>query len=238
MPRHRLLPLAAIVAATLALSACGGTGSSTDPYGSVSAPGDAAPAPIDQSVAPAAPAGGAPMLAAKDAPDLGTIVIDVDGFTLYRFDKDRAKPTPTTTCVDACAVKWPPVTVDPKGKLALEGVDKAAVGMVQRPDGTTQLTLGGWPVYRFAGDTEPGATAGQGVSGTWFAITPDGKKATGTGSGTGPGSAGGSSADGAAGDAAGSAGEAGGSAGGTAGTDTDGEAGSTSGTGGTAYGGY
>ena len=43
MPRHRLLPLAAIAAATLALSACGGSGTSTDPYGSVSAPAAAPP---------------------------------------------------------------------------------------------------------------------------------------------------------------------------------------------------
>jgi len=210
MPRHRLLPLAAIAAATLALSACGGTGSGSDPYGTAAASGGAAPAPVDPAAAaPAAPIAGSPMLVAKDASDLGTIITDAEGFTLYRFDKDKAKPTPTTNCVDECATKWPPVTVDPKGKLTLDGVDKSVVGMVQRPDGTSQLTVGGWPVYRFAGDTEPGATAGQGVSGTWFAITPDGKKAAGTGSGAGAagktGSAGaaadGSGADGAAGSA-------------------------------------
>ena len=187
MPRHRLLPLAAIAAATLALSACGTSGSGTDPYGSVAAPAaGAAPAPAVPEVA----ATGGPLLAAKDAPGLGTVVTDADGYTLYRFDKDKAKP-PTTTCVDACATKWPPVTVDPKGKLTLEGVDKTAIGMVARPDGTSQLTLGGWPVYRFSGDATPGATSGQGVSGTWFAVTPDGKKAAATGgSGTGTGSSG------------------------------------------------
>jgi predicted lipoprotein with Yx(FWY)xxD motif len=193
MPRHRLLPLAAIAAATLALSACGSTGSGSDPYGSVSAPaggdgyGSSAGSASDAysntpggAAAPSAPAVAVPMLAAKDEAKLGTIVADAGGFTLYRFDKDTAKP-PTTTCVDACAEKWPPVTVDPKGKLMLEGVDKGAIGMVARPDGTSQLTLGGWPVYRFAGDTAPGATGGQGVGGTWFAVTPEGKKATGTG---------------------------------------------------------
>jgi predicted lipoprotein with Yx(FWY)xxD motif len=183
MPRPRLLPLAAVAAATLALSACGG-GTSSDPYGSVSAPA-ASPAPAagssagsssDAYGAPASGAAGVPLLAAKDEPKLGKIVADAGGFTLYRFDKDTAKP-PTTTCVDACATKWPPVTVDPKGKLGLEGIEQADVGMVQRPDGTAQLTLGGWPVYRFAGDTTPGATGGQGVGGTWFAVTPDGKKA-------------------------------------------------------------
>ena len=44
MPRHRLLPLAAIAAATLALSACGSSGGSTDPYASVSAPAVGGPA--------------------------------------------------------------------------------------------------------------------------------------------------------------------------------------------------
>ena len=234
MPRHRLLPLAAIAAATLALSACGGTGSGSDPYGTAAAPGGAAPAPVDPAAA--APIAGSPMLAAKDASDLGTIITDAEGFTLYRFDKDKAKPTPTTNCVDDCATKWPPVTVDPKGKLTLEGVDKSVVGMVQRPDGTSQLTIGGWPVYRFAGDAEPGATAGQGVSGTWFAITPDGKKAAGTGSGAG--AAGGTGAAGAAADGSGADGTAGSAgANGSSSTGSDGED-ANGASGGAAGGGY
>jgi predicted lipoprotein with Yx(FWY)xxD motif len=49
--------------------------------------------------------------------------------------------------------------------------------MVQRPDGASQLTINGWPVYRFSGDKTPGATTGQGVGTVWFAVTPDGKKA-------------------------------------------------------------
>lgn len=179
MLRHRLLALAAAAAATVALSACGGTGTSSDPY-------DSAPDPTTESAAPeygapssvAAPAD-VPALTATDQAELGTIVADGTGLTLYRFDEDTAEP-PTTTCVDACAATWPPVTVDPKGKLTLDGVDQGGVGMVARPDGTTQLTLGGWPVYRYAQDTTPGETAGQGVGGTWFAIAPDGRKATGT----------------------------------------------------------
>ena len=192
MPRHRILPLAVIAAATLTLSACGGP--SSDPYASVSAPAVGAPAAPSVTADPSAPTG--PLLAAKDEPALGKIVADAEGFTLYRFDKDTAKPEPTTTCVDACATKWPPVTVDPKGKLTLDGIDSSAIGMVARPDGTAQLTLGGWPVYRFAGDTAPGQTAGQGVGGTWFAVTPEGKKAAGTGSGSSGSSSSGSSSSG------------------------------------------
>ena len=159
---RRILTIAAFAAAAaLTLGACGGTG--------------AAPA-APSSAAPAAPAAAGFALVATQAPELGTIVADAGGFTLYRFDKDAAKP-PTTTCVDACATKWPPVVVDPAGKLALDGVDQAAVGIVKRPDGQSQLTVGGWPVYRFSGDAAAGATKGQGVGGTWFAVTPDGKKA-------------------------------------------------------------
>ncbi|MFC4948008.1 hypothetical protein [Pseudonocardia sp. GCM10023141] len=99
-----------------------------------------------------------------------------DGFTLYRFDKDSPKP-PKTTCVDKCATTWPPVIV--QGAVpAIAGVDPAAVGTVARPDGSKQLTVGNWPVYRFSGDKAAGDTAGQGVGGTWFAVAPDGKKAS------------------------------------------------------------
>ena len=183
MRRTRTLPLAAIAAATLALSACGGGsaggGGGYDSSGGYGAP---PPAPAASAPAPAGPAGGAadglPALNATEAASLGTIVSDAGGFTLYRFEKDSAKP-PKTTCVGECATKWPPVVVDPTGTLSLDGVDKSKVGMVQRPDGTSQLTIGGWPVYRFAGDAEPGEAKGQGVGKTWFAITPDGKKAEG-----------------------------------------------------------
>lgn len=70
-----------------------------------------------------------------------------------------------------------PLVVDPEGALNLEGVDRSVVGMVQRPDGSSQLTIAGWPVYRFAGDATPGATSGHGTDGTWFAVTPAGGKA-------------------------------------------------------------
>ncbi|MFD9330784.1 hypothetical protein [Streptomyces sp. NPDC060065] len=53
--------------------------------------------------------------------------------------------------------------------------------MVKRTDGTLQVTIGGWPVYRFSKDLEPGDTNGQGVGGTWFGVTPDGQKAGVTG---------------------------------------------------------
>ncbi|WP_081617699.1 hypothetical protein [Amycolatopsis methanolica] len=53
-------------------------------------------------------------------------------------------------------------------------------GVLVRPDGVRQLTLGGWPLYRYVNDTAPGQVNGQGVDGTWFVIAPSGVKVTGT----------------------------------------------------------
>jgi predicted lipoprotein with Yx(FWY)xxD motif len=108
-------------------------------------------------------------------PMLGKVVVDKEGFTLYRFDKDTAKP-PKATCNGTCALTWLPVPAD-DADVTIEGIDKGLVGQVQRSDDTAQLTLGGWPLYRYAADHKPGDTTGQGQSGSWFAVAPDGKKA-------------------------------------------------------------
>ena len=65
--------------------------------------------------------------------------------------------------------------------VQLDGVDRAAVNTVKRADGKLQLTIGGWPVYRYSGDKAAGDTTGQGVGKVWFAVTPAGKKAVATG---------------------------------------------------------
>ncbi len=61
--------------------------------------------------------------------------------------------------------------------LAVAGLATTDVGVVRRRDGTVQLTVGGWPMYRFAGDLRPGQNGGHGIGGVWFAVTPTGAKA-------------------------------------------------------------
>ncbi|MDT9693668.1 SCO0930 family lipoprotein [Streptomyces sp. P9(2023)] len=119
----------------------------------------------------AEPAG---QLAVSATKQLGKVVTDSEGFTLYRFDKDSSSP-PKATCVDACAAVWP--VAGAEGAKPPAGVDASLIGEVTRPDGGRQLTIGGWPMYRYAKDTAPGDVNGQGVGGTWFAAAPDGKKA-------------------------------------------------------------
>ncbi|MGY0004522.1 COG4315 family predicted lipoprotein [Micromonospora sp. I033] len=112
-------------------------------------------------------------LVGKKLPRMGQVVTDQDGWVLYRFDKDSADP-PQSNCVDKCAQVWPPALTD--GNPQLQGVSDDKVGTVTRQDGTRQITIGGWPVYRYIGDKKPGQWKGQGVGGTWFVVDPNGKK--------------------------------------------------------------
>ncbi|MEU0336482.1 SCO0930 family lipoprotein [Streptomyces sp. NPDC006193] len=123
------------------------------------------------SPSPAAPAG---KLSVASNPDLGNVLTDGSGLTLYRFDKDTAEP-PKSNCDGDCATTWPPVPADDADAGA--GIDKALLGEVTRADGSKQLTVGGWPAYRYAKDVNAGDVNGQGVGGKWFALAPDGKKA-------------------------------------------------------------
>lgn len=140
---------------------------SGDGYGYGSGGGGADPA----AAGSAKPAG---QLAIAANEQLGPVLADSAGFTLYRFDKDTAKPS-KSNCDGDCAKTWPVVAAG--DATAAAGMDPAMLGEVVRSDGSKQLTVAGWPVYRFGKDTKAGDTKGQGVGGTWFAAAPDGKKA-------------------------------------------------------------
>ncbi|MFF2477783.1 hypothetical protein [Streptomyces sp. NPDC058066] len=146
---------------TLALGGCGGSGgggSKSGDTGSGSAPTSSA------------------TLTAAEVDQVGTVVTDSKGYVLYRFDEDSATPT-KVTCYGNCAKLWPAATTTDAKNVTVKGVDKKLVSTVERSDGTTQITLAGRPLYRYAKDDEPKEAHGQGVDGTWFAATPTGAKA-------------------------------------------------------------
>ncbi|GES29724.1 SCO0930 family lipoprotein [Streptomyces angustmyceticus] len=143
-----------------------GSASGTDGYGGQAGGDNGGKAPQ------AAPSAGT--LALHQDSELGPVVTDSKGMTLYRFDKDTADPS-KSNCSGSCATTWPVVPAD--GASAPAGIDKSKLGSVTRADGTKQLTIGGWPAYRYVKDTKPGDTKGQGVGGTWNALAADGKKA-------------------------------------------------------------
>ncbi len=100
--------------------------------------------------------------------DLGTILVNSDGFALYFFTPDTDGES---TCYDACATAWPPVPAD---EATGSELDSSLFGSTTRTDGMEQLTVNGKPVYLFAADSAPGDTNGQGVNDVWFVIDADG----------------------------------------------------------------
>ncbi|WP_367128907.1 hypothetical protein [Saccharothrix sp. HUAS TT1] len=169
---RQVLPLLPAAAALVLVSACGATGA-----GGAANQGGAVGAGSGPTTLQQQPEFGKEphqMLSATESERVGWFVADAGGFALYRFDKDTAKP-PKSNCDAACLELWPPVLVS--DHTMTSGVDPTLVGSVARADGSKQVTLAGWPLYRYAGDKKAGDLAGQGKGGTWFAVTPEGKKA-------------------------------------------------------------
>jgi predicted lipoprotein with Yx(FWY)xxD motif len=101
--------------------------------------------------------------------DLGSILVDGQGNTLYLFTSDTQGEA--TTCTDGCAAAWPALT----GTVtAGDGVDESLIGTVANADGTEQATYNGWPLYYYAQDSGPGDTTGQGVGGVWWVVDGEG----------------------------------------------------------------
>jgi predicted lipoprotein with Yx(FWY)xxD motif len=100
--------------------------------------------------------------------DLGDILVDVDGNTVYLYTPDEQGES---TCYDACEEAWPVV-----GEVTVvgDGLDESLLGTTTRTDGVVQATYNSWPLYYFANDTAPGDTAGQGVSDVWYVVDATG----------------------------------------------------------------
>jgi predicted lipoprotein with Yx(FWY)xxD motif len=210
MMRERLAVAAGLLmAAVLALSACGDGSAAAPPGDPDPAPGSQAEAkikpklvigPVPANLVPPGSGDFAKYTSESSAEtkaaamqwvalakagvigDLGPVVINGTGVVLYRFDKDSAKPS-KSTCTGSCTESWIPVLIAPTGTIYLTDVKKPAVGTVRREDGMFQVTLGGWPLYRYVKDDKLGAHNGQGVDGAWFAVRPDGGRATAESSG-------------------------------------------------------
>jgi len=114
------------------------------------------------------------MLRTADS-DLGTIVVDADGRTVYVSDGDDPG-SGKSSCTGGCAAQWPPVEAG-AGAPSGDGVD-GELGTITRDDGTMQVTLGGSPLYLFAGDGGPGDVTGEAVGHSFWVVGPDGKKIT------------------------------------------------------------
>ena len=146
-----------IAVSVFVLAACGGE----EPESGGGEPQNAEPAQNEN----------APTVEVADS-DLGQILVDADGNTLYMFVPDEKKGEPT--CYDECADAWPAfeATGDP---TAGTGVEQSLLGTVARTDGSDQVTYNDLPLYYFSGDKAAGDTNGQGLNDVWFVLSADGE---------------------------------------------------------------
>ncbi|MFI6566144.1 hypothetical protein [Streptomyces sp. NPDC050534] len=115
------------------------------------------------------------MVKTASAGNLGTILVDGKGRTLYLFEADKST---TSTCNGSCAAAWPPLLTSGTPSTGGSAQSKL-VGTSKRSDGTTQVTYHGHPVYGYAGDSKPGDTNGQALNqfgAAWYVLDAGGNK--------------------------------------------------------------
>jgi predicted lipoprotein with Yx(FWY)xxD motif len=111
---------------------------------------------------------------------VGKVLANPHGMTVYYYSKDRPG-SGTSACTGTCARQWPPVLAPvriPAG-MTLPG----PLGSITLPDGKRQVTINGYPIYRYAGDKAPGQASGNGIKGKWHVIKLTGSGSGGSGSG-------------------------------------------------------
>jgi predicted lipoprotein with Yx(FWY)xxD motif len=119
------------------------------------------------ALAAVASASGSSRVVAKEtqSADLGaTVLTRTNGHTLYSLSVEM---NGRFVCTAGCLGTWKPLVlprgVKPKGPVKL--------GTIRRPDGKTQVTFKGRPLYSFNGDAGAGEANGEGFKdvGTWHA---------------------------------------------------------------------
>lgn len=170
--RTRVGALAAAVAVPVAALAIAGCGGGNDSSASTAPPQSASGRSATVSVA-------------KEG-NLGKVLVDAQGRTLYLFRKDVGTKS---ECTGACAAAWPPLRASGTPVVGA-GLSASKVGTTARSDGKPEITYNGHPLYLYSGDEKPGDTNGQGLNvfgGRWFVLSPDGNQVSGAGSSSGGG---------------------------------------------------
>ncbi|MBO0815617.1 MAG: hypothetical protein J2P30_10830 [Actinobacteria bacterium] len=171
--------VAAAAAAAGLLAACGSTGtSSSQGTGAGGQQGTASGMTVSE----------------HKLPGVGMVLTDSSGKTLYSSVQEASG---AIKCTGSCLSFWFPVTVAKGAKLQAASGVSGTLGRISRPDGKSQLTYNGKPLYTFKLDSGPGQAHGNnfkdsfgGTSFTWQAVTASGSAG---GSGQQGNSSGGSS---------------------------------------------
>ncbi len=123
---------------------------------------------------------GSAQLGTSSVSGMGTVLVDDKGFTLYFL---KTETSGKIMCTGSCAGAWPPLLLPAGTTSATAGSGVSGkLGTIDRPDGGTQVTYNGSPLYTFTSDQSPGQATGQGVNG-FYVMTPTGPS-MGAGGGT------------------------------------------------------
>jgi predicted lipoprotein with Yx(FWY)xxD motif len=114
------------------------------------------PAPVGGGASSAAGA----VVDAANSPTFGMFLTGPNGMTLYTHAGDTAT---SSSCTGGCATTWPPL--ETKGQPTARAGVTGQLGTLTRPDGATQVTYRGLPLYYWQGDTKAGDATGNGVEG-------------------------------------------------------------------------
>src|SRR5580704_15014642 len=84
---------------------------------------------------------------------VGTVLASSRGLTLYYYAEDKPG-SGKSVCTGSCASAWPPLAAPVRAPAGVRL--PGPLGMITRPGGLRQVTINGYPVYRFTGDKAPG----------------------------------------------------------------------------------
>jgi predicted lipoprotein with Yx(FWY)xxD motif len=173
--------LAVLGAMALTVAGCGGGDSSSESssggaYGGKGggASGGSGSKPASSESPPGAESGAA-VVSLGNVGELGMVLVDSDGMTLYDFHKDKGT---TSSCYGACAQAWPPLLTESDPQVG-NGASAAKLGTTKRKDGTTQVTYAGHPLYTYVADQKPGDAKGNDIDdfgAEWYALQGNGEE--------------------------------------------------------------
>ena len=108
---------------------------------------------------------------------VGSVLVDSHGTALYSPTQEASG---MIRCSGSCTKIWIPLTPGGAKPTAGTGVT-GKLARTMRPDGTSQVTYDGRPLYTFVEDSAPGKVTGNGVRDsfgtkrfTWHAVTAKG----------------------------------------------------------------
>jgi predicted lipoprotein with Yx(FWY)xxD motif len=153
--------IAAPVLALTALAATGGTASATSYWSSP-------PRYPTNTSATATMSAAQVTVQTKNNAELGTILADGQGLTLYTLTNNGSP----VLCSGACTMFWPPLVVA-AGMPPTPGAGVTGLGSTTNANGD-QVTDNGLPLYRYGGDSSPSEANGDGImsfGGVWHVVT-------------------------------------------------------------------